>query len=186
MCLNKETTLSAVMEIMLEKLDAGGTVTFTPNGTSMLPMLRDGKDVVKLAKPQGRLNLFDVPLYKRDSGQYVLHRVIDFSNDGSYVLCGDNQFVKESGITDDQIIAVLVEFSRKGKHYTVKSFSYRVYVKYWYHSRPFRLAIRALKRRLGIEDKKKKKKNKKYEYDEYSYDYNDDYSDDYVDDYDED
>ncbi len=186
MCLNKETTLSAVMEIMLEKLDAGGTVTFTPNGTSMLPMLRDGKDVVKLAKPQGRLNLFDVPLYKRESGQYVLHRVIDFSNDGSYVLCGDNQFVKESGITDDQIIAVLVEFSRKGKHYTVKSFTYRVYVRYWYHSRPFRLAIRVLKRRLGIEDKKKKKKNKNDDYDDYSYEYSDDYSDDYTNDYDED
>ena len=173
MCLNKETTLSAVMEIMLEKLDAGGTVTFTPNGTSMQPMLRDGQDVVKLSKPQGRLKLFDVPLYKRESGQYVLHRVVDFSNDGSYVLCGDNQFVNETGITDDQIIAVLVEFSRKGKHYTADSFTYRVYVYFWYYSRPFRRVFRAVKRRLGIEDKKKDKKNKKNDYDDYTDEYGD-------------
>ena len=83
MCLNKETTMDAVIGIIIEKLDQGGTVTFTPNGSSMLPMLRDGEDVVMLKKPEGRLRLFDVALYKRENGQYVLHRVIDFSNDGS-------------------------------------------------------------------------------------------------------
>ena len=34
-----------------KQTNAGGTVIFTPNGTSMLPMLRDGKDVVMLKKP---------------------------------------------------------------------------------------------------------------------------------------
>ena len=72
MSLNKETTLDEVMELIREKLDAGGNVTFTPNGTSMLPMLRDGEDVVVLSKPKGRLHLFDVALYRRDNGQYVL------------------------------------------------------------------------------------------------------------------
>ncbi|MBQ2570147.1 MAG: S24/S26 family peptidase, partial [Ruminococcus sp.] len=81
--MNKETTLDEVMELILEKLDAGGNVTFTPNGTSMLPMLRDGEDVVVLSKPKGRLHLFDVALYRRDNGQYVLHRVLDFGYDGS-------------------------------------------------------------------------------------------------------
>ena len=49
----------------------------------MLPMLRDGEDVVVLKGTGGkRLRLFDVPLYRRDNGQYVLHRVLDFCRDG--------------------------------------------------------------------------------------------------------
>lgn len=139
MSLNKEVQLDEVIAIISEKLKAGGTVTFTPNGTSMLPMLRDGEDVVVLKGTGGkRLHLFDIPLYRRDNGQYVLHRVIDFCRDGSYVMCGDNQFAKEKGIRDDQIIAVMTGFYRKGKTYSANSFLYRVYVNFWYYTRPFR------------------------------------------------
>ena len=157
MCLNKETTMDAVIDIIIEKLDQGGTVTFTPNGSSMLPMLRDGEDVVMLKKPEGRLRLFDVALYKRENGQYVLHRVIDFSNDGSYTMCGDNQFAKEKGIKDAQIIAVLVGFVHKGEPYSTDSFRYRTYVNFWYYTRFPRRAYRHVKRRLGIPDKVNKK-----------------------------
>ncbi len=161
MCSSKETTLDAVIDIILEKLNAGGTVTFTPNGTSMQPMLRDGKDVVILSKPKGRLRLFDVPLYRRDNGQYVLHRVIDFGYDGSYVLCGDNQFAREKGIRDDQIIAVMTGFVRKGTPYSPFSLRYRGYVNVWYYTRLPRRVFRAVKRRLGFTDKKDKEKKDK-------------------------
>ena len=156
--LNKETSLDVVIDIIKEKLDAGGTVTFTPNGTSMLPMLRDGEDVVMLKKPEGKLHLFDIPLYQRTNGAYVLHRVIDFEKDGSYILCGDNQFEKEKGIKDNQIIAVLVGFVRKGKAYSVKSFRYRFYVNFWYYTRFFRHVFRSAKYRMGFKGKKKKVK----------------------------
>lgn len=46
MFLNKEVGLDDVMQIIAEKLEAGGSVTFNPKGTSMLPMLRDGDDTV--------------------------------------------------------------------------------------------------------------------------------------------
>lgn len=142
-----EVALDDVIDIMVEKINAGGTVTFTPNGTSMLPMLRDGEDIVMLEKPpEGRLHLFDVPLYKRDSGAYVLHRIIDFDPDGSYVLCGDNQFRKEHGIRDENIIAVMTAFIRKGVVYRPNYFRYRVYVNFWYYTRPFRGLFRLGKR----------------------------------------
>lgn len=158
MSLNKETTLDAVIELITEKLQSGGAVTFTPNGTSMLPMLRDGEDVVVLKKPEGRLHLFDVPLYRRENGQYVLHRVIDFERDGSYVLCGDNQFAKERGIHDSQIIAVMTAFYRKGKAYSMTSLRYRAYVNFWYYTRPFRRIFRAGKSRAaGLLNQKPKK-----------------------------
>ena len=99
--LNKEVTIDDIIEILVEKLENGGTVTFSPSGTSMLPMLRDGEDVVVLSKPKGRLHLFDIPLYKRKDGSYVLHRIVDFDADGGYVLRGDNQFTKEHGIYDE-------------------------------------------------------------------------------------
>ena len=145
---SKEVNLDDVIELMTEKLQAGGTVAFTPHGTSMLPMLRDGEDVVVLKSAEGRrLHLFDVPLYRRDNGQYVLHRVLDFCRDGSYIMCGDNQFAMEKGIRDDQIIAVMTGFFRKGRAYTTQSHFYRLYINFWYYTRPFRRAFRFGKRK---------------------------------------
>lgn len=133
--MSKQVKIDDVIELMLEKLNNGGKVTFTPRGTSMLPMLRDGEDVVILEKPKGRLNLFDVAFYKRDNGQYVLHRVYNFETGGCYVMCGDNQFALEHGIRNDQIIAVMTAFFRKGKSYTVQSLKYRFYVNLWVTTR---------------------------------------------------
>lgn len=140
--MSKLVTVDDVIDLMIEKLNAGGKVTFTPKGTSMLPMLRDGQDVVILEKPKGKLHLFDVVFYKRDNGQYVLHRVNNFDSDGCYVMCGDNQFIQEHGIRDDQIIAVMTAFFRKGKSYTTQSLIYRIYFNLWGYTRLLRRALR--------------------------------------------
>ena len=140
--MSKEVAIDDVIDIMVEKLNSGGTVTFTPKGKSMLPMLRDGEDVVVLSKPNGRLHLFDIPFYKRSNGAYVLHRIVNFDADGSYVLCGDNQFDLEHGIKDSDIIGVVTAFYRKGKAYSVSSFSYRLYVNFWFYTRFFRHSYR--------------------------------------------
>ena len=140
--LSKEVAIDDVIEIMVEKLNSGGTVTFTPKGKSMLPMLHDGEDVVVLSKPKGRLHLFDIPFYKRSNGSYVLHRIVNFDADGSYVLCGDNQFTLEHGIKDSDIIGVVTAFYRKGKAYSVNSFKYRLYVNFWFYTRFFRHTYR--------------------------------------------
>lgn len=140
--MSKEVAIDDVIDIMVEKLNSGGTVTFTPKGKSMLPMLRDGEDVVVLSKPSGRLHLFDIPLYRRSNGVYVLHRIVNFDADGSYVLCGDNQFTLEHGIKDSDIIGVVTAFYRKGKAYSVNSFSYRLYVNFWFYTRFFRHSYR--------------------------------------------
>lgn len=159
----KEIQLNDIMDLIVEKLAAGGTVTFTPSGESMLPMLRDGEDVVVLTQPKGRLHLFDLPLYRRKNGQYVLHRVIDFDRDGSYVMCGDNQFAKEHGIRDDQVIGVVTAFYRKGKPVRMTSLRYRAYVNFWYYTRLFRHTYRfgksKAKRLFGSSAAKQNKPN---------------------------
>lgn len=158
----KQISLDDIMGIIIEKLNNGGKVTFSPKGTSMLPMLRDGEDMVVLEKPKGRLKIFDIPLYKRKDGKYILHRVVNFDGHGGYVMCGDNQFVREYGIYDEDIIAVVVAFNRKGKTYDTTSLRYNLYVDFWYYTRHIRRVIASIKRRFkSIFFKDKKAKNEK-------------------------
>ena len=114
--------------IIREKLENGATVTIQPKGTSMLPLIRQGQDEVILKKPSGRLNKYDIPFYKRASGQFVLHRIVK-RRKNDYVLCGDNQIDYEYGITDDMIIAVIEAIKKDGKIIPVTDKEYLKYSK---------------------------------------------------------
>ncbi len=114
--------------IIREKLKNGGKVKIKPRGTSMLPMIRQDIDEVELIKPSGRLKKYDIPFYKRKSGQFVLHRIIKVRKN-DYVLCGDNQTQPEYGITDDMIFAVVSGYYCDGKYISVKDSEYRAYCK---------------------------------------------------------
>ncbi len=76
-----------------------------PRGTSMLPLIREGLDSVILSPLPDKILSGDIILYKRDSGQFVLHRVMKAKN-GSFTMCGDNQVVFEKGITRQNMIAL--------------------------------------------------------------------------------
>lgn len=129
-----------LVPLLKEQLDQGKTVTFIPQGKSMEPMLKGGKDVVMLKKPRGRLHLFDVALYyRKETDRYVVHRVVGFKSDGSYIMCGDNNFQKEYNIADEDIIGVVTGFYRKGNMKSVDTLSYRFYCNFWYYFRPIRL-----------------------------------------------
>ena len=121
-------TYSMLEPIIREKLENGATVTIQPKGTSMLPLIRQGQDEVILKKTTGRLNKYDIPFYKRESGQFVLHRIVK-KRKNDYVLCGDNQIDYEYGITDDMIIAVVEAIKRDGKTIPVTDKKYLKYSK---------------------------------------------------------
>lgn len=104
--------LAEMWPFMEEQIKAGKTVRFAPRGTSMLPMLRQGIDSVVLKKAPEKLKKYDLPLYMRENGQFVLHRVIGVKKD-SYVMRGDNQRVSEYGITKENILAVASGFYRE-------------------------------------------------------------------------
>lgn len=114
--------------IILNKLSHGGKVRIMPKGTSMLPMIRQGIDAVELTKPQGRLKKYDIPFYKRKTGQFVLHRIVKVRKN-DYVLCGDNQTEREYGITDDMIFAVVCGYIKDGEYISVKDKKYLSYCK---------------------------------------------------------
>lgn len=113
--------------------------------------------MVVLKKPEGRLKYLDVALYRRSNGDFVLHRVVGFDKDSKYIFCGDNQFHKERGITDENIIGVVTAFYRKGKHYTDNSLSYRFYKSAWeYIKAPMRMLYSAHRMNKSINIKKKR------------------------------
>ena len=132
----KELPLEELMPAIRESLAAGGNVKLFPKGTSMLPMLRQGIDSVILSPVPNRLSKFDLPLYQRDNGQYVLHRVVKVGE--TYTCIGDNQFVYEHRIRQDQLIALVTAFNRGNKEISVNRLSYWLYCRFWYYSRPFR------------------------------------------------
>lgn len=130
------TQLDQLMPLFRERLAAGQNVKFSPRGISMLPMLRQGADTVTLAPLSGKLEKYDLPLYQRRDGKYILHRVVKVGD--TYTCIGDNQFVYETGVTHDQMIAVVCSFTRKNREYSVADWRYWLYCRLWHHSRKFR------------------------------------------------
>ncbi|MBR6419457.1 MAG: S24/S26 family peptidase [Oscillospiraceae bacterium] len=117
-----------------------GRLVYTNVGDSMLPLIRQGRDLLIIEKPHGRLKKYAVPLYRRDSGQYVLHRVLKV-RDSDYVICGDNRYNKEYGITDRHIIGVLTAVVRDGREIPVTALRYRLCVHLWCDFFPVRALI---------------------------------------------
>lgn len=128
--------LDSLMPIIREQLALGQSVRFSPRGVSMLPMLRQGIDSVTLSPLPPRLKKYDLPLYRRADGKYILHRIVEAGE--TYTCIGDNQFVCEPGVTHGQMIALVTEFFRNGRACRVDSPAYRLYCIFWHHTRPVR------------------------------------------------
>lgn len=139
----KEIELKELLPLMEESLAAGRSVRFSPRGISMLPMLRQGVDSVILSPVTGMLQKYDIPLYRRDDGKFILHRIV--RADETYSCIGDNQFEVEHGVRHDQVIAVVSAFTRGEKEHSVSEWSYRMYCHIWHRSRPFRHFYRRAK-----------------------------------------
>ena len=142
----KKISLDEIYPIIKEKIEDGGTVRIPITGTSMNPLLywgRDYVDLVKCEKPQK----YDIIFYRRDDGAFVLHRIVG-KNDKGFILCGDNQWKKEFGITEKHIIAVVKTITRKDKTFDVDKLSYQVYSKIWVGILPFRKYILLVYRKL--------------------------------------
>lgn len=128
------------MKTFEEEIQTNGKLFYTNVGDSMYPLIRQDRDILIIEKVNGRLKKYDVPLYKRDNGKYVLHRVLKVRKD-DYVIVGDNRYVKEYGITDKHIIGVLTGIVRGGKEISTKDIKYRIYVHIWCDFFPIRAFI---------------------------------------------
>ena len=142
-----------------EVLARNGRLIYTNVGDSMRPFIRQGRDLLVIEPPKGRLKRLDVPLYKRDNGQYVLHRVLAVKSDG-YVICGDNRWSREYGITDRHVIGVLTAVIRDGRKIPGTNWRCRLYAHLWCDLFPVRgliLRVRHVLKRLTSRHKSTRK-----------------------------
>lgn len=121
--------MESLMEVVTLQLQNGQLANLVVSGSSMLPMLREYRDAVQLKPISDRLQPGDIGLYRRDNGKYVLHRVIRLSGE-AYLFCGDNQAELET-VRHDQLIALVVGYTKKGKLHSIREPGYRFYSWLW-------------------------------------------------------
>ncbi len=140
-----------------EMLQEKGWLVYTNVGISMLPLLRQNRDIIEIHRkePATRCRRYDVVLYKRGD-KYILHRVLEV-RPKDYVICGDHNIRREYGITDDRILGVMTRVIRDGKSITTENRGYRLYVHLWcdfFHVRAGILVLIQMVKRVGHRVKK--------------------------------
>ncbi len=148
--------LEDLIPLLQEKQAAGESLCIGPKGTSMLPLIRQGIDFVELSSVPEKLKKYDLPLYQRRDGQYVLHRIVKACE--RYTCIGDNQYVFEPGVRHSQMLALATAIYRGDKRISVDSLPYQLYVRLWHWSRPLRKLWRNCKSRLARAVRKLRKK----------------------------
>lgn len=128
-------------------IDEEGVLIYTNVGDSMYPLIKP-HDLLVIKKTELPLKRLDIPLYKRDNGQYVLHRIVKVC-DGEYVMCGDNRTCLETGISDRHILGVLTDIVRNGETISVYSPKYRLYAHIWSDFRPIKRCVFRARRMFG-------------------------------------
>ena len=157
---NGEFYLADAFDVIDEILAGGGEFRMYPKGTSMLPLIVQGRDSVVLMRNKDMpVKKHDIAFYRRDNGQFVLHRVVKIEKDGTYTMCGDNQTELEFGIKEEQIIAYVARLYKGEKDRSMRSLSYKMYV-LLYCCVPIKKALRFPKRAISAIYRRVFRKNK--------------------------
>ena len=164
--------MQSVRETSIEReMKEKGRLTYTNVGVSMWPFIRQGKDLVVIEAPKGRLKKYDVPLYRINPSEnrYTLHRILEV-REQDYIIRGDNCLKTEYGIRDEQIVGVLTKIIRgadkrgrsgnggktgtgtscgHGRVITADNRMYLFCVRLWRFLYPLRALMLIVRRRLG-------------------------------------
>ena len=95
------------------EISAGRSVRFKVKGSSMYPLLRDGKDEVTLSPLNSTPKANDIVLF-RYRGKHVLHRIIAFDGD-TYTIQGDGICLSCETCKLEDIVGTVTQIHKKGK-----------------------------------------------------------------------
>ena len=132
----KEKERPKTFEEIIEK---EGYLVYTCKGYSMMPLLRQHRDLVIISKIEKPLKKNDVVLFKRN-GKYILHRIIKVKKDG-YDTAGDHNWWFEKDVKRNEIIGILTSIVRDGKEIKEDDPKYKTYVRLWCGAWPLRMGI---------------------------------------------
>ena len=147
-------TIEIPNEILIPKvkevIDRGATATLRVKGHSMRIFLSNGRDLVTLVAPEREnLRMGDVVLAEIQPKVYVLHRIIQRTQD-QLTLMGDGNVGTTEACTINDVIGIVTLFYRKGrtKPDSVNGWKWKTYSRIWLILTPFRRYILAIHRRL--------------------------------------
>ena len=126
----------------------GGRFRLFPRGSSMLPLIHPGVDSVLLEAPS-EIARHDILLYRRQNGQFVLHRLMKREN-GTLTMCGDNQYALEKGLPESAVLARVCGIYFGENYLPIESGKLRRYAKRRAFSRPFRHLAAGAAHRLHL------------------------------------
>lgn len=137
---------------VMNQLKSGKFVVVPTSGVSMEPLLHDKKKknaTQVLIEPVTRtLSPGDLPLFVREDGKFVLHRLIKVYNreDGSiiYRTRGDNCITCEV-FPKENAFGVVTKIYKKEKTINVTDKPYLLYVRIWNLIYPFRYLYRRIR-----------------------------------------
>ena len=157
MCNDKDLKTSSKPFSFEDLLQEKGCFVYTNIGTSMMPLLRQKRDIIEIQKKgTDRCKKYDVVLYKCEN-RYILHRIIKV-RPNDYVIVGDHCIRREYGITDTMILGIMTRVIRNGRTIDVNTNKlYKIYVHLWCDFYPVRVWLLILKQfalRLGHDIKK--------------------------------
>ncbi len=110
-----------------EILQRDGVLMYRTKGVSMLPLIREGRDLMIVESIHDKaLRITDVVLFKRKNGDYVLHRLM-WQRNGKYVIIGDNLWDAERWISRSQILGVMTAVVRGGRRIEMSSIRMKCY-----------------------------------------------------------
>ena len=141
-------SLSDMEPVIKKVLSEEGIFSFYPKGTSMEPTIHQGVDQVRLKKLPKKLKRYQIILYKRDNGAFVLHRIVKVCKD-SYIMRGDNQFYSESGIRREQMIGVACSLKTPKREVSTESIRFQLKSAIWVETASVRRILRSVRSRIA-------------------------------------
>ena len=127
-----------------------GYIVYTNVGTSMLPLLREHRDILEIRPLMRKPRKYDVVFYKKGE-KYILHRVLKVLPDGKgYLIAGDHNIFIERDVTDDMILGRMTRIIRNGKEINVdEECGYKLYSHIWVDFFSLKVLIFKIKRKMG-------------------------------------
>ena len=149
----KKTDNDILFPVIEETINSGTDVKLKVSGTSMYPLVGSRRDSVLLTKVK-ELKVGDVPLFRRDDGKFVLHRIVKIEN-GAYGMRGDFEQKIEYPVMPDAIVAVAKGFYRNEKYISCENFWYKMYKFFWMRTVAIRPFIIKILQTRGVKKAKK-------------------------------
>ena len=136
--MKKNINLCEYMPVVIELINQGKEVPIVASGSSMTPFLVHQRDTIFVSKAPEILKRGDMVFYKRDTGQYVMHRIHHINKQNEYFITGDAHSEIEGPIRRDQIFGIVNKVYRKGKTITSKNIVWKFFSKIWIRIVPVR------------------------------------------------